>query len=105
MEALSISNETVEFSPDGFLLRPELWDEEIAKHIAKCAGIEDLSDRHWAVIHYVRQYWEMNTMAPLIRKVCQNTGLRLEQLQTLFPVGLARGACRIAGLPKPDGCV
>ena len=53
----------------------------------------------------MRGYWKKNKTAPLIRKVCQSTGLRLEQLQVLFPVGLARGACRIAGLPKPDGCV
>jgi dissimilatory sulfite reductase related protein len=105
MEALLIKSTGITFSSDGYLLTPELWDEEMARCIARDVGIEELGDKHWAVIYYVREYWENNGTAPLIRKVCQNTGLRLEQLQALFPVGLARGACRIAGLSKPEGCV
>jgi|GEM_PF-59301 len=105
MEALLIGETTIEYSSDGYLLRPELWNENLARRIAIGVGIVDLGEQHWAVINYVREYWENNKTAPLIRKVCQSTGLRLDQLQGLFPVGLARGACRIAGLPKPDGCV
>ena len=105
MEAIDILLDEVAFNADGYLVTPELWNEGLAIHIAKDVGIQELSERHWAVINYVRQYWVANGTAPLIRKVSQNTGLRLEQLQALFPVGLARGACRIAGLPKPEGCV
>jgi len=41
----------------------------------------------------------------MIRTICQETGLRLKEIYELFPLGPARGACRVAGLPKPDGCV
>lgn len=105
MEQLSIIKETPAFSSDGYLLTPQLWSEIMAIEIAKCVGIEEMSEGHWSVINYVRGYWENNGTAPLIKQVCQNTGFRLGQLQELFPTGLARGACRIAGLPKPDGCV
>lgn len=105
MEAFFIENAAVQFNGDGYLLRPELWSEDVAEYIALCAGFKDLSERHWAVIRCIREHWEKNKTAPLIRKVCQDTGLRLGELQVLFPVGLARGACRIAGLPQPDGCV
>jgi len=105
MEQLSIKRENPEFSSDGYLLTPKLWNEIMATEIAKSVGIENMSEGHWNVINYVRRYWENNGTAPLIKQVCQNTGLRLGQLQELFPAGLARGACRIAGLPKPDGCV
>jgi TusE/DsrC/DsvC family sulfur relay protein len=44
-------------------------------------------------------------MAPMVRKICQHTGLRLREIYDLFPMGPAKGACKIAGLPKPDGCV
>lgn len=105
MELSSIRNEVVKFNDDGYLLKPQLWTEDMAQHIASHVGIENLSENHWAVVRYVRGYWEKNGTSPLISQVSRNTRLRLEQLQALFPMGLARGACRIAGLPKPDGCV
>jgi len=100
-----IRNEVIEFNDDGYLLNPELWTEDLARHVATQVGIEHLSDSHWAVIQYVREYWESNMRSPLISQVSRGTRLRLQELEALFPMGLARGACRIAGLPKPDGCV
>jgi len=67
--------------------------------------IEKLTDEHWAVINYIRQYYLENNIAPMVRKVCKNTGLSLKKIFELFPSGPAKGACKIAGLPKPDGCV
>ncbi len=67
--------------------------------------IEKLTDEHWAVINYIRQYYLENNIAPMVRKLCKNTGLSLKKIFELFPSGPAKGACKIAGLPKPDGCV
>ena len=44
-------------------------------------------------------------MAPMVRSVCKETGLSLRRIYELFPSGPAKGACKLAGLPKPDGCV
>jgi tRNA 2-thiouridine synthesizing protein E len=41
----------------------------------------------------------------MIRQLCSDTGLKLRRIYQLFPEGPAHGACKIAGLPKPDGCV
>jgi tRNA 2-thiouridine synthesizing protein E len=68
-------------------------------------GIERLTPEHWAVINYIRSCFLQNNLAPMVRKVCQTTGLSLKRIYELFPSGPAKGACKVAGLPKPDGCV
>jgi len=90
---------------DGFVQHPDRWNEEVAGALAQAQGIEQLSDEHWRVIRYLRAYFLAWDTAPAVRKLCKETGLRLQQIYDLFPEGPARGACRIAGLPKPSGCV
>lgn len=102
---IEIQNKVIEFNNDGYLIEPDMWTEDMAQHIATQVGIEHLSESHWAVIRYVREYWKINMRAPLVSQVSRGTRMRLQELEALFPMGLARGACRIAGLPKPDGCV
>jgi dissimilatory sulfite reductase related protein len=41
----------------------------------------------------------------MIRKVTKDTGFPLKRIYELFPTGPAKGACKLAGLPKPTGCV
>jgi tRNA 2-thiouridine synthesizing protein E len=98
----------VEFdlNEEGFLVDPDLWDHEVAAVLARDQeGLTALSDKHWAVVSYIRGYWLEHGMAPMIRALCQHTGLRLREIYELFPSGPAKGACKVAGLPKPDGCV
>ena len=94
----------LQFDGDGFLTNPEAWNEEIAVKIAKEDGF-DMTDKHWAVVKLIRQNYEEKGNAPMIRTLCKETGLKLKDIYELFPLGPARGACRVAGLPKPDGCV
>jgi tRNA 2-thiouridine synthesizing protein E len=105
MPTIEIEGREFEVDGDGFLKHPEVWSEEVARVFASSDGTGDLTDRHWAVINYIREYWQENDMAPMVRKVCRHTGLRLREVYELFPMGPAKGACKIAGLPKPDGCV
>jgi tRNA 2-thiouridine synthesizing protein E len=102
---VEINGKEFEVDGDGFLKDPWLWNEEVARLFATTDGTGNLTDEHWAVIKFIRAHWEQNDLAPMVRKICQHTGLRLKQLYDLFPMGPAKGACRIAGLPKPDGCV
>ncbi|MEN6319539.1 MAG: TusE/DsrC/DsvC family sulfur relay protein [Syntrophaceae bacterium] len=60
MEASAIQKEKIEFSSDGYLITPELWDENVAILIAEEIGIRELTEMHWLMIHYVREYWERN---------------------------------------------
>ena len=105
MATLEIEGKTFEVDGDGFLSAPELWDENVAKLFAKYDGIKELNEKHWAVVNLIRRNWEEKGMAPMVRTLCQETGIKLREIYELFPLGPARGACRIAGLPKPDGCV
>ena len=105
MTKVDIGGREFEVDGDGFLQEPELWNEETAKMFAEKDGITELTEKHWAVINLIRDHWKKTGMAPMVRKICQNTGLRLREIYELFPLGPAKGACKIAGLPKPDGCV
>jgi TusE/DsrC/DsvC family sulfur relay protein len=105
MPIIEIEGHSFEVDGDGFLQQPELWNDEVAQLFANQDGTGLLTDRHWAVIRFIRKHWEQTDMAPMVRSMCQSTGLRLKEIFELFPLGPARGACRIAGLPKPDGCV
>jgi tRNA 2-thiouridine synthesizing protein E len=102
---MEIEGRIFEVDGDGFMARPEAWDREVAAMIARYDGIKEMTENHWAVINIIRRNYEEKGMAPMIRVICQETGLRLREIYELFPLGPARGACRVAGLPKPDGCV
>ena len=90
---------------DGFIQKPELWDEKLALALAMTDGVSELSDEHWRVINFIRRYYKEFDIAPMVRKMCKETGFSLLELYDLFPAGPAKGACKVAGLPKPTGCV
>ena len=103
---IEADGKTIELNEEGFLVHPEEWTEAVAVALALAEeGIDELSKEHWDVINFIRGYFLENKLAPMVRKVCQTTGLPLRQIYELFPSGPAKGACKIAGLPKPDGCV
>ncbi len=68
-------------------------------------GITELTDDHWKLIHYLNAYYEENLIAPMVRLLCKETGFKLKYVYELFPSGPAKGPCKVAGLPKPTGCV
>lgn len=105
MPTLEIEGKTFEVDEDGFLQDPDLWNEEVAALFAKTEGIQEMTDEHWKVVHYLRNYYLEFNIAPMIRKVCKDTGFKLKKIYELFPSGPAKGACKVAGLPKPTGCV
>lgn len=90
---------------DGFIQDPSAWNEEVAMALAKAEGVEELTEDHWKLVKYLRDYYQSYGMAPMIRKLCKETGYDLKAIYQLFPSGPAKGACKIAGLPKPTGCV
>jgi len=105
MATLEIEGRTFDVDGDGFLSTPEIWNDEVAKLFARFDGITEMTEKHWGVIRFIRKNYETKGNAPMIRNMCQETGVKLREIYDLFPLGPARGACRVAGLPKPDGCV
>ncbi|MBN2430201.1 MAG: TusE/DsrC/DsvC family sulfur relay protein [Acidobacteria bacterium] len=106
MGNIDVNGQNVATNEEGFLLDPDVWSQAVAAALAKKEeGIKSLSEDHWAVIDCIREYYTEKQQAPMVRKICQQTGFPLKYIYQLFPSGPAKGACKVAGLPKPDGCV
>ena len=95
----------IEVDEDGFMQEPDKWNEEVAKALATTEGVNDLTEEHWKLVNYLRNYFLQFGVAPMIRKLCKETGFDLKKVYALFPSGPAKGACNVAGLAKPTGCV
>jgi len=105
MGYVTVKDKQIEVDDDGFLVDPNLWNETIVEVFAKIEFVEQLTEKHWKVINYLRDYYQKFGIAPMIRKLCKDTGFTLKEIYELFPSGPAKGACKLAGLPKPTGCV
>ena len=104
MNAVS-TDPRVERDAEGFLVNPEQWSEEMAPQIARENGIPQLTDRHWQVIRYMRNAYLEYGEAPSIRRLGKASGVPIKELYQLFPKGPAKLAAKIAGVPKPRGCI
>lgn len=105
MADLNVNGQVIPLDEDGFLEDSDLWNEEIAKALALTEDVEELTEEHWVLINYLRDYYQKFGVAPMIRKLCKETGFNLKKVYELFPSGPAKGACKVAGLMKPTGCV
>ena len=105
MAVIELDGLQVDVDEDGFIQDPDLWTEALAAAIARTEDVAELTEDHWKVINYLRDYYKQFGIAPMIRKLCKETGFQLKYIYELFPSGPAKGACKIAGLPKPTGCV
>jgi tRNA 2-thiouridine synthesizing protein E len=105
MAEFQAGDQVVEIDEDGFIQEPEKWNEIVAAALGKTEGVDELTEDHWKVVNFLRDYYLEFGVAPMIRKLCKSTGFKLNQIYELFPSGPAKGACKIAGLPKPTGCV
>lgn len=91
-------------SVDGFLSQISTWNREVAEELARRNEIWPLTEEHWKVIHFLRDYYLKYAQGPVILKISRATGLSVQRICELFPCGMVRGAYRIAGLPRPPGC-
>lgn len=109
--SIEIHGKTVETDEEGYILNLADWDEDIADILAKEEGI-DMSESHWEVVNFLRDYYDEYQIAPAVRVLTKAIGKKLgadkgnsKYLYELFPYGPAKQACKIAGLPKPTGCI
>ncbi len=109
--AIELNGKTYETDEEGYLADLSQWDEDIANYMAKEDDIE-LTDAHWEVINFLREYYEEYQIAPAVRVLTKAIGKKLgkdkgnsKYLYQLFPYGPAKQACKFGGLPKPTGCV
>ena len=90
---------------DGFLNEISSWNREMAHELAERNDLGPLTADHWKVIDFVRDYYQEHGEGPPIVRIGKDTGMSSTQICTLFPCGVARGAYRLAGLPRPSGCL
>ena len=109
--AIEVNGVTYETDEEGYLVNLADWNEDIAKTIAKTENVE-LTQSHWEVVNFLREYYNDYQIAPAVRVLTKAIGKKLgpekgnsKYLYELFPYGPAKQACKIAGLPKPTGCI
>jgi TusE/DsrC/DsvC family sulfur relay protein len=105
MTTLTLHGAPVELDAEGFFTSPEQWTPEMADEIARDNGIETLTARHRQVTDFMRDTYLRTGTAPSIRTLGKASGVPVKELYQLFPKGPAKLAAKIAGIPKPRGCI
>ncbi len=105
------NGQSIEADEEGYLVDLSAWNKDLAVLIAKDEDIE-MSDDHWEVVNFLRQYYEDFQIAPAVRVLTKAVKKKMgaekgnsKYLYELFPYGPGKQACKIAGLPKPTGCI
>jgi len=108
---VEVAGKSFEVDEEGYLVNLADWDENIAGYLAQEEKVE-MTDSHWEVVNFLREYYSEYQIAPAIRVLTKAIAKKLgpdkgnnKYLYELFPYGPAKQACKIAGLPKPTGCI
>lgn len=109
--SIEVNGKQLEVDEEGYLADLNQWEPGVADVMSKQDNLA-LSNDHWEIINFLREYYEEYQIAPAIRVLTKAVAKRLgndkgnsKYLYELFPYGPAKQACRYAGLPKPTGCV
>lgn len=109
--ALEMNDTLLATDAEGYLLNLADWSPEVAGRLAEEEKIV-LTEAHWEVINFLRDYYAEYQIAPAVRVMTKAIGKQFGEekgnskyLFELFPYGPAKQACKIAGLPKPTGCI
>ena len=109
--AYELNGAVVEADEEGYITDISGWSPELATLIADEENVE-MSDDAWEVVNFLRSYYEEYQIAPAVRVLTKAVKKKLgaekgnsKYLYELFPYGPAKQACKIAGLPKPTGCI
>jgi TusE/DsrC/DsvC family sulfur relay protein len=105
MPTATYAGTEVAVNDEGFLTDPAQWREDMAPPIAASEGIAELTGRHWQVIKFMRHEYEAKGTGPTVRVLGKTSGVSVRELYQLFPRGPAKTAAKIAGIPKPRGCI
>ncbi len=105
MSTTTIAATEVELNDEGFFVDPEQWTEDMVPELAALEGIDELTPAHWTVLRFMRkEYFDKGT-GPTVRVLGKTSGVSVKELYQLFPKGPAKVAARMAGIPKPRGCI
>ncbi len=101
----NIDGRPIVFDGEDFFDDPDDWSEEAARVLAEEMGLHRMTDEHWRVLRFLRDYYFQNGRAPLNKKLRDGLGMSVREIEALFPGGIKFGARRLAGLPNPKTCM
>ena len=105
MPTVTLAGVPVKVDDEGFFVRPDEWSEAMAPEIAAHEHIGVLTEDHWRVIKFMRAQYLETGAGPTVRVLGKTSGVPIKELYALFPKGPAKLAAKIAGIPKPRGCI
>jgi len=105
MATVEHMGKTFTVDEDGFIDDFGSYCEEWVQFVKTTEGIDELNEEHRKVVEVLQDYYKKNGIAPMVRILSKVTGFKLKHIYELFPSGPGKGACKMAGLPKPTGCV
>ena len=105
MPTTTIAGHTVELNDEGFFVDPGQWSAEMAPALAVTVGVDHLTEGPWRVIRLMRSEFDEKGTGPTVRALGKVSGFPIKQLYQLFPKGPAKTAAKVAGIPKPRGCI
>ena len=111
MPQIEVNGKTYETDEEGYLVNLADWNMDVANYIAQTENL-NMTEQHWEVIDFLRKYYDEFQIAPAVRVLTKAIGKKLgpekgnsQYLYELFPYGPGKQACKVAGLPKPTGCI
>ncbi|MEN6438621.1 MAG: TusE/DsrC/DsvC family sulfur relay protein [Syntrophobacter sp.] len=104
LRARCIAGREIVFDEEGFFNDFWDWSEEAFEVLAKESGLACVTEQHWRVVRFLREFYAYHGRSPLNHQLKGGTGLSALELQQLFPEGIKLGARRLAGLPNPKTC-
>lgn len=103
--AVTININGVEFTDEGFLANPDVWTRDIATTLAQSLGLPQLTDGHWNIINFARNEYLSTKVSPNIRRLTVGAKVSTKDIYVLFPKAPGKAVAKIAGIPKPAGCI
>jgi len=105
MPTKTVHGVDVDVTDDGFFTDPDQWNEDMVPELAAAEAIDPVTDDHWTVIRFMRKEYAEKGTGPTVRVLGKTSGVTVKELYQLFPKGPAKIAARVAGIPKPRGCI
>ncbi|MDH5785133.1 MAG: TusE/DsrC/DsvC family sulfur relay protein [Chromatiales bacterium] len=107
---IEVNGKTVLTDAEGYIIDIDAWSEEFAIALAEQEGLE-LTDEHWAVIHYIRDYYIEHSVQAQVRAMIKHfTKLWGKEkgsnryLHDIFPKGgPQKQGNRLAGIHRTRG--
>ncbi len=107
---LTVGERKVETDSEGYIQDMSEWSEEFAITLAAQEGLE-LTDKHWDVIWYIREYYQTHGVQAQVRAMIKHFSNKWgpelgnnRSLHDMFPIGgPQKQGNRLAGIRKTKG--